>query len=62
MKEEEIILYTITFGSKPDAQTKALFQDCATSSDYYFHAPDGATLKSAFRTVGRQLSNLRIAH
>jgi Flp pilus assembly protein TadG len=62
MKEEDIILYTITFGAKPDAQTKTLFQNCATTNDYYFHAPDGATLKNVFRTVGRQLSNLRIAH
>lgn len=62
IKNEGIIMYTITYGSKPDANTKKLFQNCATSPDYYFHAPDGATMKAVFKKVGRQLGNLRISH
>ncbi|MFO1127362.1 MAG: TadE/TadG family type IV pilus assembly protein [Rhodospirillales bacterium] len=62
IKAEGIIMYTITYGATPDKATKALFQSCATSPDYYFHAPDGATMKAVFKKVGRQLGNLRISH
>lgn len=61
IKREGIIIYAITFGAKPNAQTKLLFQTCATTPDYYFHAPDGATMKAVFKKVGRQLGNLRIS-
>ena len=62
IKAEGIIIYTIVYGAKPNAQTKALFQTCATTPDYYYYAPDGATMKAVFKKVGRQLGNLRIAH
>ncbi|MFO1154187.1 MAG: pilus assembly protein TadG-related protein [Rhodospirillales bacterium] len=62
IKAEGIIMYTITYGATPDKATKTLFQNCATSPDYYFHAPDGATMKAVFKKVGRQLGNLRISH
>lgn len=62
IKQTGIIIYTITYGSKPDTQTKQLFEKCATVPAYYFHAPDGATMKSVFKKVGRHLSSLRIAY
>lgn len=62
IKKEGIIIYAITYGASPDKATKKMFQTCATSPDYYFHAPDGPTMKAIFKRVGRQLGNLRIAH
>lgn len=62
MKEKGIIIYTITFGSVPDTATKNLYKSCATKPEYYFSSPDNKTLATAFRTIGLQLSNLRIAH
>ncbi len=61
MKDAGIILYTITFGPSPNASTQNLFRDCATTPARYFHAPSNGELADAFRTIGGQLSNLRIA-
>jgi Flp pilus assembly protein TadG len=61
MKKNGIIIYTITFGSTPSASAKALYSACATRPEYYYHSPDNATLRTVFRSIGVQLSNLRIA-
>ncbi len=61
MKAQGIIIYTITFGGVPDATTQALYRDCASKPDYYFHSPTNEELSSVFKTIGMQLSNLRIA-
>lgn len=61
MKDEGIIIYTITFGGTPSAATQNLYRTCATRPEYYYHSPDNATLRSVFRAIGVQLSNLRIA-
>lgn len=60
MKAEGIILYTITFGSAPGTATQALFRNCATSPGHYFHSPNNQSLASAFRTIGGEMSQLRI--
>ena len=60
MKNEGIILYTITFRLN-DSDTQALYRNCATSPDYYFNSPDNATLDAVFDTIATQLSNLRLA-
>ena len=60
MKDEGIILYTITFALS-DGDTQDLYRNCATSSDHYFNSPSGDELKTAFRTIADQLSNLRLA-
>jgi Flp pilus assembly protein TadG len=52
MKQQGIIIYTITFGSVPSSATQTLYRNCATQPAYYFHAPDNATLRTAFRQVG----------
>lgn len=61
MKGNGVIIYTITFGASPSTSTKTLYKNCATKPEYYSHAPDNATLRTIFRRVGRQLSNLRIS-
>ncbi len=60
MKDQGIILYTITF-SLSDSTTQDLYRDCATSDDHYFNSPTGDELKANFRTIAGQLSNLRLA-
>ncbi|QKV19218.1 TadE/TadG family type IV pilus assembly protein [Oricola thermophila] len=59
-KNQDIIVYTVTFGSSPSSSTKTLFQDCATDPGKYYHAPGRATLESAFGAIGAELSKLRI--
>ena len=57
-----IIIYTITFGGTPGAvNPDSVSRTCATRPEFYFHSPDNATLRTVFRTIGMQLSNLRIA-
>ncbi|WP_308911476.1 TadE/TadG family type IV pilus assembly protein [Pseudokordiimonas caeni] len=61
MKTEGIIIYTITFGSSPNSQTKSLYRNCASNTSFYYHAPDDAELAEVFDTIGKQLSNLRLS-
>ncbi|MCR9256126.1 MAG: pilus assembly protein [Alphaproteobacteria bacterium] len=60
MKAEGIELFTITFGSSPNSETQALYKGCASSPKHYFHSPSNAELAGAFRSIGQQLSSLRI--
>jgi len=60
IKAEGIIIYSITFGS-PDSKARTLFRNCASSNANYFNSPDNETLSQAFKTIGQQLSKLRVA-
>ena len=61
IKNRGILLYTISFGDVPSAGGQSLLRACATRPEFYFHSPNNASLRTAFRTIGGQLSNLRIA-
>lgn len=61
IKNDDIIIYSITFGTSPDTDTRTAFENCATNTSFYFHAPTAASLEDAFETIGRQLSNLRLS-
>jgi Flp pilus assembly protein TadG len=60
MKAEGIRVYTITF-QVTSATARSLFERCASRPEWYFNSPDNAALRQAFRTIGSELSNLRIA-
>ncbi|WP_343562724.1 TadE/TadG family type IV pilus assembly protein [Kiloniella sp. b19] len=60
MKDEGIRIFTIIFQLN-DAATEQLYRNCASQADYYFNSPDNETLQQAFRKIGSELSNLRIA-
>lgn len=60
MKEEGIVLYTITFGPEPGSSTQSLYRRCASAPGNYFHAPTNAALAGAFEEIGGRLSQLRI--
>lgn len=61
IRDKGIFIYSITFGSLPSG-AKGLMQNCASqpTSKYYFHSPDNASLRAAFKSIGSQLNNLRI--
>ncbi len=61
MKNEGIVIYTITFGSTPNGSTQNLYRQCASKDSFYFHAPNNSQLSGVFETIGRQLSNLRLS-
>jgi Flp pilus assembly protein TadG len=60
MKAQGIIIYTIIFGTAPNAATQTLYRNCATTPGMYYYAPNNATLAAAFKSIGGQLANLRI--
>jgi len=60
MKEEDVLLYTITFRLN-DSATRSLYEDCATSPDHYFDSPSNSDLQQVFVEIANELSNLRIA-
>lgn len=53
-------VYTVTF-QVSSATTRELFERCAGRPEWYFNSPDNETLRDAFRAIGSELSNLRIA-
>ena len=61
MKAQNIIVYTVSFGSGVSSSTQALLSSCATDADHYFHSPTNAQLQSTFRAIANELSNLRIS-
>jgi len=61
IKNDGVIIYAITFGSTPDTATRSAFEFCASNPAFYFHAPSNNELQDVFDTIGRQLSNLRLA-
>jgi Flp pilus assembly protein TadG len=64
MKQQGILIYTITFGlgtSSTEEAARTTFRNCATQPSYYFDATDETDLTSAFKTIGDSLANLRIS-
>ncbi|MCK0068191.1 TadE/TadG family type IV pilus assembly protein [Kordiimonas laminariae] len=61
IKDDDILIYGITFGSTPDSSTRSAFEACATNPGFYFHAPNNDELQDVFDKIGRQLSNLRLS-
>jgi len=60
IKQQNVIIYTITTGTGVDAVTKTLFSNCATNANYYYDAPSASQLNAIFTQIGSQLSNLRL--
>ncbi len=61
IKTAGITVYAITFGDSPSSTGQSLMRGCASSPALYWHSPDGTNLRTVFRTIGTQLSKLRIA-
>lgn len=59
IKQQGVIIYTIVFQENSTA-TQNLFRQCASDTSKFFNSPDNTTLQAAFRTIGSQLSNLRL--
>lgn len=58
--EAPIVVYSITFGTL-DTQATNLMKNCATDPEKYFHAPDNATLISAFKTIATEISQVYLS-
>nr|WP_294517559.1 TadE/TadG family type IV pilus assembly protein [uncultured Rhodopila sp.] len=63
IKAQGIIIYCILFNhdGSVTSDTETLFQNCATSSQYYFVDATDAQLQATFSNIGGQLASLRIS-
>lgn len=62
MKDQGIIIYTVTFTSNINENTKGYYRRCASSEDQYYDAPTQEELIEVFETISRELSNLHITY
>ncbi len=60
MKAEGVVVYTVGFMINLPEALNTLGQ-CASSSDKFFRAEDGAALREPFANIANQLNNLRLA-
>lgn len=60
MKNQDIIVYTITF-QVSSSSTRTLMENCATDSGKYYDSPSEAELKGVFQKIANELSNLRVS-
>lgn len=61
LKDEGVIIYTITFTSAIDEGTKDYYRECATDEDHYHDAPSQEDLINVFEEISRELSNIYIS-
>lgn len=61
LRDENILVYTITFESGVTAATKKLFQDCATTPAMAYNAPTGDELQHVYQKIARELSNMHLS-
>ncbi|MGB4057753.1 MAG: TadE/TadG family type IV pilus assembly protein [Alphaproteobacteria bacterium] len=62
LKEKGVTIYTVTFTSGINEDTKNYYRNCATDATHYFDAPSQEELIEVFETISRELSNLHIIH
>ncbi len=61
LKEKGVIIYTVTFASGINDNTKDYYRECASSEDQYYDAPTQEELIDVFERISRELSNLHIS-
>lgn len=59
-RRANIAVYTVTFALPGADPRKTLYRQCATTPAMYFDAVDAAALQNAFKTIGTDLSSLRL--
>lgn len=60
LKDQGVTIYTVTFTSGINEDTKGYYERCASSLDQYHDAPTQEKLIEVFETISRELSNLHI--
>lgn len=60
LKDKGVTIYTVTFYSGINENTKDYYRECASSEDQYFDAPTTDDLIDVFKRIARELSHLHI--
>ena len=58
IKSEDVVIYSMSFGSQIGADTKAMLSACASNPQSYIHASDAAALNAAFSDIAASLTRL----
>ncbi len=61
MKAAGVIVYTVGFQVVNDQRARDLVNNCASSAGHVYLADSGASLRTAFAAIGRDISQLRIS-
>jgi len=61
IKDQDIIIYTVTFTSSIDNATRDVFKYCATDTTKWFDSPTQADLEKSFSAIAVELSKLRVS-
>ncbi len=61
LREEGVLVYTITFTSGVNATTRGYYERCATQPSNYYNAPSQADLIQAFERISTELANIHIS-
>ncbi|MGE4314495.1 MAG: pilus assembly protein TadG-related protein [Pseudobdellovibrionaceae bacterium] len=60
MKDDGILIYTVTFTSGISDNTKDYYRECASDESKYYDAPSQTDLLNAFNAISKELSNIYI--
>ena len=61
LKDLEIVVYTIGFGTSIPAATLQMLEDCSTDGSNYYAASDATQLADAFDSIASQLTQLYLS-
>lgn len=61
LKDRGVLVYTVTFTSGINDDTKGYYRRCATTEDQYYDAPTQEELLAVFGEISRELSNIYIS-
>jgi hypothetical protein len=61
MKSAGVVVYTVGFQITGDTNANTLMTQCATDADHKYLPTSGSQLKEAFKAIGAELNNLRVA-
>jgi hypothetical protein len=62
MKTAGVVVYTVGFQITGDSNAETLMSQCATSAKHQYLPTSGSQLSDAFKAIGADLNNLRLAH
>ena len=62
MKDAGVVVYTVGFQITGDVNAETLINTCPTSPKHKFLPTSGAALTDAFKAIGADLNNRRLAH
>jgi Flp pilus assembly protein TadG len=61
MKAKDIVIYTVGFQVGSGSTAETLMKKCASTNDHYYLPSNGAALKDAFASIGKDIMKLRLS-